>query len=63
MVIRIPRIFGCLVVAIVCPRVLGHDGCPCPERFDDEESGMNLQESRYRYGEWATTVIDGYYGE
>ena len=48
------------LVAIVCARVLDHDGRP--ERFDDEKSGMDLrslQKCHYD-GEWAT-VIDEYY--
>jgi hypothetical protein len=59
MVIHVSKTCGYLV-AIVCARVLGHGGCP--ERFDDEESGMDLHSlQKCRYGEWATTVIDEYY--
>jgi len=62
MVIHITKTFGHLV-AIVCARVLGHDGRR--ERFGAEESGMNLdlhslQKYRHGHGGWAT-VIDEYY--
>lgn len=58
MAIRGSKTCGYLV-AIVCARVLGHDGCP--ERFGSEKSGMDLHSlQKCCYGEWAT-VIDEYY--
>lgn len=61
MVIHTPKTCGYLAPPIVCARVLGHDGYGCPERFDDEESGMDLHSLlKRRYGEWVTVIDEDY---
>jgi hypothetical protein len=60
MVIRIPKICGGYLVAIVCAQALGYDGCP--ERFD-EEIGSGAHPLKCHHRERVTVMKNRVFGK